>query len=165
MRLVTPGDSAPASIHRYLLPYEQQVITVRRHPSFLIPRAASAVGGLAVADFMPTIVHGQQHLVFLVWALTALLFLDLVLAIARWSIEYIVITNERLLIHSGLFDRSIEETPIAELKGISLHRSVSGRLFGWGSLVLQGRLVVGYLPYPEQLYLELKAMIFPDADD
>jgi hypothetical protein len=168
MRLVTPGDSAPAAVHRYLLPHEQQVITLRRHPSFLFPRAASAVGGLAVADSMPAITRGQQSLVLLIWTLTALLFLDLALAVARWSNEYIVITNHRLLICSGLFGRNVDETPLTELKGISLHRSVSARLLGWGSLVLQGRPVVNYIPYPEQLYLELKSMIFPstsDADD
>jgi hypothetical protein len=161
MRLVTPGDNAPASVHRYLLPHEQQVITVRRHPSFLSSRVASAVGGLAVADFAPAIVRGQQSLVFLIWALVALLFLDLIMAMARWSNGYVVITNQRLLICSGLFGRNVDDTPLDELRGIGLHRSVPARLFGWGSLVLQGRPVVDYIPYPEQLYLELKSMMYP----
>lgn len=36
MRLVTHGDSAPSSVNRYLLPDEQQVIMVRRHPAVLL---------------------------------------------------------------------------------------------------------------------------------
>lgn len=41
MKLVTPGDEAPASVNRYLLPHEQQVITIRRHPAILLGRRLS----------------------------------------------------------------------------------------------------------------------------
>src|SRR6266536_1375734 len=36
MRLTTPGDTAPASVNRYLLPNERQYITVRLHTASLL---------------------------------------------------------------------------------------------------------------------------------
>ena len=36
MRLITPRNAGPASVNKYLLPHEHQVITVRKHPAVLI---------------------------------------------------------------------------------------------------------------------------------
>ena len=47
--LITPGDVAPATVNRYLLPDERQVITVRKHPAVLIRPIISLILGLALA--------------------------------------------------------------------------------------------------------------------
>ena len=52
MRLVTHGDSAPASVNRYLLPHEHQVIMVRRHPAVLLRPVAEVLGGLILAGLL-----------------------------------------------------------------------------------------------------------------
>src|SRR4051812_50227558 len=64
MRLVTPGDSAPASIHRYLLPDEQQVITVRRHPAILMTPIAFVLGGLIVAGVLSNVLSTSMDWVW-----------------------------------------------------------------------------------------------------
>ena len=49
MRLIAPGGLAPAEVNKYLLPHEQQVITVRRHPAVLMGPALLTLGGLIAA--------------------------------------------------------------------------------------------------------------------
>ncbi len=48
MRLVPNTDTVPASVNRYLLPHERQVITVHQHPAVLIRRIFEVLIGLAV---------------------------------------------------------------------------------------------------------------------
>ena len=50
MRLPTRGGATgPAAVNRYLLPNEQQVITVRRHPAVLIGPSVLTLAGLLAA--------------------------------------------------------------------------------------------------------------------
>ena len=58
--LITPGDVAPATVNRYLLPDERQVITVRKHPAVLIRPIISLILGLALAVTAPAAwTHGM----------------------------------------------------------------------------------------------------------
>ena len=47
MRLVPNTDTVPASVNRYLLPHERQVITVHQHPAILIKPIFWVLIGLA----------------------------------------------------------------------------------------------------------------------
>lgn len=160
MRLVTPGDSAPASVNRYLLVHENQVITVRQHPFALLSPAAALAGSLIVAISTPAISYGRHLPVAIVWSLTALLALELFLAIVRWSKAYLVITNHRLLIFSGRSPDNADVLPLEGLKGVTMYQSVSSRLLGYGTLVHEGRPIYHFLPYPQQLFLELQDLLF-----
>lgn len=161
MRLITPSDSAPASVVRYLLPHENQVITMRQHPFALLPPAATLVGSLIVAISAPVISHGRHLSVTIAWSLAALLALELLLAIVRWSKTYLVITNQRLLIFSGRSPNNVNVLPLEGLKGVTIHRSLSGRVIGYGTLVHEGRPIYHLLVYPEQINHELQEYLFP----
>lgn len=161
MRVITPSDSAPPSVVRYLLPHENQVITLRQHPFALLPPAATLVGSLIVAIATPVISHGRHQSVTIVWSLTALLAVGLLLAIVRWSKTYLVITNQRLLIFSGRSPNNASILPLDGLKGVTVHRSLSGRVVGYGTLVHEGRAIYHFLVFPEQINLELQECLFP----
>src|SRR5215470_14264030 len=49
MRLLSPGVTPPADVDKYLLPHEQQVITVRTQPAVLLGPVILAVAGLVTA--------------------------------------------------------------------------------------------------------------------
>lgn len=167
MRLVTPGDSAPTSIHRYLLPHEQQVITVRRHPAVLMTPIAFVLGGLVVAAVLSNVVVALVNWIWWAWLVLLAWF---VWKVATWSVDYFVITNQRMLLTTGLLTRKVAMMPLAKVTDMSFQRSISGRMLGYGEFVLesagqdQAFRVVDYLPYPEQLYLEVCSMIFPSSD-
>lgn len=164
MRLISPGVNPPADVDMYLLPHEQQVITVRRHYVVLFPSAAAAFGGLLAAITVGAMPHANQSEQLAVWLLTAFLFLEFLLAVARWSVWYFVITSHRLLICSGLSRRRVVMWPLIEVRGITFERSFRGRFFNYGSFIVQGRTYIDYIPYAEHLYLEYCSLIYPYAD-
>jgi membrane protein YdbS with pleckstrin-like domain len=168
MRLITPGDSAPSSVIRYLLPHEAQVITVRRHPAVLMFPVGLVLGGLILAGVLSNTIAGSAGSVAnLVWWLWLALLGWFVWKVAEWSVDYFVITNQRMLLTTGLITRKVAMMPLSKVTDMSFERSLNGRMLGYGTFVLesagqdQALRTVPYLPYPEQLYLEVCEMIFP----
>jgi PH (Pleckstrin Homology) domain-containing protein len=159
--MIFPGPHAPSTVDRYLLPHEQEVITVRRHPAVLIPRLAAAMGGLLATvamSFVPSAKTSQ----LIAWIFTAFLFLELALATIRWLNSYVVVTSHRILLTSGLSGRRVDSTPLADIPDLGLRQSLQGRLFGYGRFFARnGRLVIDYIPYVEQLYLEVSSKLHP----
>jgi PH (Pleckstrin Homology) domain-containing protein len=161
MRLISPGANPPADVGRYLLPHEQEVITIRQHPVVLLPWAAAAVGGLLVAIIIGALPHADRPEQLGVWLLTAFLFLEFLLAAGRWAVRYFVVTSQRLLVISGLFHRRTAMWPLTEVRRMTLERSLYSHIGGYGSFVIDGRTFIDYIPYPEQIYLEICEMIYP----
>ena len=167
MRLVTPGDSAPTSVNRYLLPHEAQVIMVRRHPAVLMFPVGLVLGGLILAGVLSNTIASRSGLANLVWWPWLILLGWFVWKVAEWSVDYFVITNQRMLLTTGLITRKVAMMPLAKVTDMSFERSLNGRMLGYGTFVLesagqdQALRTVPFLPYPEQLYLEVCEMIFP----
>jgi hypothetical protein len=61
--------------------------------------------------------------------------------------------------------------PVDKVTGLTLQRTVPGRLLGYGTLIVtspgrrQAFRKVRYLPYPEQLYLEIALLLWPEEPD
>jgi membrane protein YdbS with pleckstrin-like domain len=168
MRLITPGDTTPASVNKYLLPREQSVITVRMHPAMLLGPIALTLGGLVVAGLLSsTIAHGNNSALDIIWIAWGLLLLYLIWKVADWSVEYFTVTDKRMILAKGLIVRNVAMMPLTKVTDMSFQRSAMGRLFGYGEFIVesagqdQALRNVDYLPYPEQLYLEVCGLLFP----
>lgn len=171
MRLLTPGESAPASVTRYLLPHEERVITVRRHPAILLWPAAELIAGLVVAGVVTnTIAAGNNLAVNLVWWAWLILLMRFTWKLVDWAVEYLVITKTRILFATGMITRKIAMMPLAKVTDMSFQRSLAGRMLGYGEFIFesagqdQALRTIHYIPYPESLYLEVMSMIFPSED-
>ncbi|WP_113705164.1 PH domain-containing protein [Nonomuraea lactucae] len=172
MRLVTHGDSAPASVNRYLLPDEQQVIMVRRHPAVLLRPVAEVFGGLILAGLLSKFLgeSGGGTALVVVWWLWLLLLIRFVWKVAEWSVDYFVVTSKRMLLTTGLITRKVAMMPLTKVTDMSFKRSLLGRMLGYGEFILesagqdQALSTVEYIPYPETLYLEVCQMLFPSKD-
>ncbi|GAB3210736.1 PH domain-containing protein [Marinactinospora thermotolerans] len=166
MKLVTPGDAAPASVNRYLLPHEQQVITMRRHPAILIGPVALVLGGLIAAGVLSSVI-GDPTALAVIWWVWLLLLVWFVWKVAEWSVDYFVITSARLLLTTGLITRQVDMMPLGKVTDMRFERSFMGRLLGYGTFVMesagqdQALSRINFVPYPEQLYLEIVGLIFP----
>jgi uncharacterized membrane protein YdbT with pleckstrin-like domain len=172
MRLVPSSDTVPTSVNKYLLPHERQVITVRQHPAVLIRRIVEALVGLAVAGFLSnTVSHGNNIVILVIWALWAVLLVRLIMKVFEWSVNYFVVTSQRMLLASGIVTRKVNMMPLAKVTDMSFQRSTLGRILGYGQFILesagqdQALRIVDYLPYPEQLYLEVCGLIFKGKDE
>lgn len=171
MRLIAPGGTAPAGVNKYLLPHEQQVITVRRHPAVLIGPALLTLGGLIAAVVLSyTVLKDQAWLVYLVWIGSGILLARLIWKAMGWAVDYFVVTSQRMITTSGVLTRRVAMMPLAKITDMSFQRSFWGRLFGYGDFILESAgqdqplRIVDHVPYPEQLYLEVCNLIFPSRD-
>jgi uncharacterized membrane protein YdbT with pleckstrin-like domain len=171
MRLIAPGGNPPADVDRYLLPHEQEVITVRKHPAVLLAPVAWAVIGLILAAVLSdTVLRHDSGLTWIVWAIWGLVFLNFLWAAINWAVDYFVVTSHRFIETTGLFSRKVAMMPLAKVTDMTFQRSVLGRILGYGTFILesagqdQALSTVDHIPYPEQLYLEVCSLIFPNKD-
>ena len=172
MRLAPNTDTVPASVNRYLLPHERQVISVHQHPAVLIGPIFWVLLGLAIAGWLSnSVAHGNGTAILIIWLLWAILLLRLAWKVLEWSLTYFVITSQRLLLAQGFLIRRVDMMPLAKVTDMSFNRSARGQILGFGEFVVesagqdQALRHIEYLPYPEQLYLEVCGLIFKDKDE
>jgi uncharacterized membrane protein YdbT with pleckstrin-like domain len=171
MRLAPNTDTVPTSVNRYLLPHERQVISVHQHPAVLIGPIFLVLVGLAIAGWLSTVANGNNIALLVIWLLWGLLLLRLAWKVIDWSLNYFVITSQRLLLTQGFLIRRINMMPLAKVTDMSFNRSLRGQLLGYGEFVVesagqdQALRNIEYLPYPEQLYLEVSGLIFKEETE
>jgi membrane protein YdbS with pleckstrin-like domain len=160
------------AVDKYLLPREVQVATVRKHPAVLIGPSAAALGGLlALGVLATTVLRGDTTLLLVLLALEVILILRLIWKAINWAVDYFVVTSQRLLLTTGVFTRGVNMMPLTKVTDMSFRRSFPGRLFGYGEFIVesagqdQALRNIDHIPYPEQLYLLICGMIFPDSAD
>jgi membrane protein YdbS with pleckstrin-like domain len=165
---VVPNETVPARVYRVLLPHERRVITVRFHPAVLIRPVAEALGGLALAGLISTLVHLDSTALLVVWLLWLILVFRLLFKIYAWLEDYFVVTSARLLLATGVFKKVVNMMPLSKVTDLRFERSPTGRLLGFGTFIVesagqeQALRKVDHLPYPEQLYIEVCGLIFKD---
>jgi uncharacterized membrane protein YdbT with pleckstrin-like domain len=168
MRLAPNTDTVPKEVNRYLLPHERQVISVHQHPAVLIGPIFLVLVGLAIAGFLSTVANGNNAVLVVIWLLWGLLLLRLGWKVLQWMVDYFVITSQRLLLTQGFPYRRVNMMPLAKVTDMSFNRSPLGQILGYGEFVVesagqdQALRNVDYLPYPEQLYLEVCGLIFKE---
>jgi uncharacterized membrane protein YdbT with pleckstrin-like domain len=171
MRLITPGETAPTSINKYLLPHEHQVITVRKHPAILLRPVIFSVLGLILAAVLTGFALHNGTVVLIIWLLWLIPLGYLVFEVIEWADSYFIVTGQRMLLITGLVTRKVAMMPLVKVTDMSFQRNAQGRLLGYGTFILesagqeQAFRVVDHLPYPEQLYLEVCGLIFPSKGE
>lgn len=164
------GGPGPIRVDRYLLPREVPVVAVRKHPAVLIPPAAMALAGLLAAGALSaTILQHHKVPLAVVWLLCAFLVARLIWKAANWSVDYFVVTDNRMFQTSGFFTRNIGAVSHTKVTDLTFRRSSAGRLLGYGELIVETAAVdqalsrVDYIPHPEAVYLRVcKGILFPD---
>jgi membrane protein YdbS with pleckstrin-like domain/rubredoxin len=164
-------DQVPASVNKYLLPGESHVINVRQHPAVMLGRALLVLAGFVIA-FWITIQfsHGNTVALWVIWGLWGVGLLWLGAKVWGWAVYYFVITSKRILLAQGVLLRKVNFIPLDKVTDVEFRRSQSGRLLGYGELEVMtpGQDLalrhIRFLPYPEQIYLEVCGMIFRDTD-
>jgi len=165
------ADNVPAQVNRYLLPHERQVITVHQHPAVLIKPIAFLIAGLALAGWLSLeVAHGNGDVIIGIWAAFGVLLLWTVGKIVEWAMNYFVVTSQRLLLAQGVLVKKVNMMPLTKVTDMSFQRSPLGQLLGYGQFIVesagqdQALSHVTYIPYPEQLYLEVCGLIFKEDE-
>ena len=119
MRMIGPDYGSP-EVYRYLTPREQQVLTLRQHWAFLVPPAAAAVGAALAALVVTVIAPGATTLKTVAWVLAGFLIARLIVADLSWWVQYITVTNERVVLTSGILHRKVKIIPLPNFAEMTL---------------------------------------------
>jgi uncharacterized membrane protein YdbT with pleckstrin-like domain len=164
---VVPNETVPARVYKHLLPTESQVITVRFHPAVLIKPVALCLAGLALAGLLSTAIARSNGAVLLVvWLAWLVLVIILLVRVYEWLDAYFVVTSKRLILAKGIFTRNVNMMPLNKVTDMTFRRSAMGQILGYGEFIVESAGQnkpferVDHLPYPEQLYLEVCAVLF-----
>ncbi len=161
---------APREIDEYLLPTERRVIRVRQHWAVMVnPLTQTAL-------FLLVLVIGQQlltrngggnviadNVAFYLGLVAVLRFTVLTIL---WWIERIVITDKRVMLAQGIITHNVGMMPLSKVTDLTFQRSLGGRLFGYGTLVVEsaGQIQalnrIDYMPRPEEIYEALSELVF-----
>lgn len=168
MQPTTPDARLPRPADRVLLPHEQQLIAIRRHPAILAAPIAAVVISLAAIVIAASLLTLSSVTLLVIWLAWFVILLRAIWKVAGWRSGYFIVSAERILLIKGVLARDVTMIPMVRLSDISFKRSVMGRLFGYGFFLVEltgasrGQHRIDFLPYPEQLYLEVLAVIFRD---
>ncbi len=162
---------APREIDEYLLPTERRVIRVRQHWAVMInPLTQTAlfllvlvIGQRILVDRLPTGSVIVDNVAFYLGLVAVLRFTVLTIL---WWIERIVITDKRVMLAQGIITHNVGMMPLSKVTDLTFQRSLGGRLFGYGTLVVEsaGQIQalnrIDYMPRPEEIYEALSELVF-----
>jgi uncharacterized membrane protein YdbT with pleckstrin-like domain len=138
----------------------------------LIRPIFEVLAGLAIAAWLSnSVAHGNGTVILIIWILWVLVVLRLGVKVWEWSVDYFVVTSQRFLLAQGLITRKVNMMPLAKVTDMSFQRSTIGRVLGYGEFIVesagqdQALRNVRFIPYPEQLYLEVCGLIFQDKEE
>lgn len=146
------------------------MVSIRRHPVVLIPSAAAATGGLFAAVAIIPLFKGSGYLELAIWLLVGFLFVQFISACINWSTSFLVVTSLRVLLTPGVRGGAgIKGLPLGGIREMRFQRSLGGRMYGYGMFILESNdrpyMIVDYIPYPEQVYLEVQGLVFKDKQE
>jgi uncharacterized membrane protein YdbT with pleckstrin-like domain len=160
---------APRDPDEYLLPTERRVIRVRRHWSFVAWDVFEAAALLAVAVMVSYLLPVDSGIFQnILWYAALLVVLRFAYVVVDWWVERIVVTDKRFMLITGVFTTRVAMMPISKVTDLTYERSATGRLFGFGTLVVEsaGQIQalnrIEYLPRPERVYDAISELVFGD---
>ena len=100
------------------------------------------------------------------WFAWFIMLVWMVFQIAQWRHDRFIATDKRLLLDYGLITKKIAMMPFIKVTDMSYHRTVPGRIFGYGEFILesagqeQALRKVEWVPHPDATYRIICAEIF-----
>lgn len=158
----------PRGIDRYLSPAERVIHSCRRHPIVLVRPVLywmlALVLGAGIGFFLSP--RAQDSFADSVAGWVVLGFSAYCLIrVAQWWIARYVITDQRVLLIEGLVNVRVSAIPLAKVTDTTFSRSLAGRLFGYGDLLLDspgehpGISTLTCLPRPDELYRLIASIV------
>jgi uncharacterized membrane protein YdbT with pleckstrin-like domain len=160
---------APRDPDEYLLDTERRVVRIRRHWAVLAWDTFEAIALLAicvmVSYLLPPSLYVVQNILWYAALAVVLLF---AFKVMEWWVERLVVTDKRFVLTSGVFTTKVAMMPISKVTDLTYERTAWGRLFGYGTVIVEsaGQIQalnrIDYLPRPEEFYDTISELVFGD---
>ena len=162
------GSKRPGGVERFLAPSEKVIHLCRRHPvalakpflAWLVTLFAAATFGFLVSPRT----DGSIADSIAGWIVLIVTGFSGVSAVSWWKASY-VITDQRVLLIEGIVSVRVRAIPLEKVTDTTFSRSVWGRLFGYGDLLLDspgeqpGLSTLTDMPHPEALYRLITSLV------
>lgn len=139
----------------------------RLHWSLTIPSFAIGMTALIVADYLTAqMTDDTGPLDDIVWLAALYAYGRMVWFFLEWDFARFIVTNRRIILVTGLINRKVAMMPLFRVTDMTYNQSLAGRLFGWGTFVVesagqdQALRVVKRVPSPDRLYRTISALMF-----
>jgi uncharacterized membrane protein YdbT with pleckstrin-like domain len=160
---------APRDPDEYLLPSERRVIRVRRHWTYILWDVFEATALLAVGVMLSYLLpDGAWLFQNVLWYAALLVVLRFAYVLIEWWVERIVVTDKRFMLITGVFTNRVAMMPITKVTDLTYERTATGRMFGYGTLIVEsaGQIQalnrIEFLPRPELVYDAISELVFGD---
>lgn len=154
----------------YLLPTERRVVRVRRHWSALAWATFETVALLAVAIMVSSLLpSGLGLFQNVLWYGGLVVVLRFAYQVYEWWDEVLVVTDKRFVLTSGVFTTRSTMMPLTKVTDLAFERGSTGRMFGYGTLVVEsaGQFQafhrIEHLPEPERVYDAISELVFGET--
>ncbi len=153
---------------RYVLPTGEPVAVNRRlHWVLLIPSFLAALAALFVAGYLTgQMADHSGPLDDIIWILALFMVARLVWRVLEWNHDRFIVTSRRVMLVTGLLGRRVAMMPLIRVTDMTYQQSLLGRMFGWGTFILesagqdQALRTIDWLPSPDQLYQTVCRLMF-----
>lgn len=157
-------------MRRHLDPTEQIAVARRLHPAPLVLPGAITLLGLFVAIGIDTLTPAKDGVMRdVVWVLWLVLALWFGYKFALWWNDFLIVTNKRILVASGLIAQTVNMMPLGKLTDMAYKRSAMGRILGYGLFDFesagqdQALRTIKFVPDVENVYLDICHLLFGDG--
>ena len=146
---------------RYVGEGEEAILEVRHHPFTLIRPALVAVAAVVLASIIGAFVSwedGSDPIDTLVGLVAIFFVARFAWKVLVWWYDRVVVTDKRIFEVSGVVTRKVASMPLEKVTDMTYRRTLGGRVFGYGDLVLesagqkQAMDEIVYLPRPDDFY-------------
>ncbi|WP_168582463.1 PH domain-containing protein [Gephyromycinifex aptenodytis] len=158
-------------LRKYLLRDERIIVATHRHwVSVIEPFLTATIALIAIAAifFGTGAGGGLIELLLIAWLI---LFGRAGARLWEWNLEWFVATDSRILLIYGFIIRKVDMLPMSKVTDMTFHRSILGRLCGYGTFILesagqdQALSDLHFIPDPNETYLQIVGTIFHSNDD
>ncbi|WP_181774223.1 PH domain-containing protein [Amycolatopsis pittospori] len=160
---------APRDPDEYLLDTERRVIRIRRHWAVLLWDTFEAVALLAICVLVSYLLPPAAWVIQnILWYAALLVVLRFAYIVMEWWVERLVVTDKRFVMTTGVYTTKVLMMPITKVTDLTYERSAWGRMWGYGTMVVEsaGQIQalnrIDYLPRPEEFYDTISELVFGD---
>lgn len=157
---------------RYLLPSERRVIRIRRHWTVVAWDAFETLLLMAIVVMLSYLVSTGAWLVQnILWYLGLLVLARFAYTLYEWWDEQFLVTDKRFVLITGVFSTRVAMMPLSKVTDLTYERNVSGRLLGYGTIVVEsaGQVQafnrIEHLPEPKLIFESISELVFGDKQD